>query len=90
MLKKHTKCTYTVLKLIQVRPEDIQRWRQIQNPMPSPRQHMTEIYAIWEMTYGMKGLILSKLRPVCISNAIRKCHQKWTKMTLHDLFAFVC
>ena len=34
MLRKHSKCPYTTLKLIQMRAEDNQRWRQIQN-MPS-------------------------------------------------------
>ena len=38
--------TYTMLKLIQMRVEDDQRWWQIQNPMPSPRQHIMELMVI--------------------------------------------
>ena len=48
-----------MLKLIQTRAEDKQRWWQIKNPMLSCRQHTSErivIHARWEMAYGMKGL----------------------------------
>ncbi len=45
---------YTLLKLIQMRAEDNQRWQQIQNLMPSPRQHIPEQMVM--MAYCLKGL----------------------------------
>ncbi len=50
-----------MLKFIQTRVEDYQRWRQIQNSKLSPRQHTTGfrgIHAIWEMALWCEGVEL--------------------------------
>ena len=60
MLRKQSKCTYTMLNLIQTRVGDNQRWQQIQNPMPSGGWNTSELmikHAVWQTTYSMKGLI---------------------------------
>ena len=52
ILKKHCKHTYIMLTLILTRVEDNQRWWQIQNPMPSPRQNATGQGRIQELKLG--------------------------------------
>ena len=62
MFKKHSKCIYSMFKLIQMRVEDNQRWRQIQNPIPPPRWYTPEpmaIHALLEAAYDLKGLRLN-------------------------------
>ena len=53
MQRQHSNCNYITFKLILVRAEDNQRWWQIQNLMPSPRQHVPEPMVI-SMPYGRR------------------------------------
>ncbi len=53
-----------MLKFIQMRTEDDQRWCQVQNPMLSPRQHMSpptgiQAVLILKTAYAMKLLMQS-------------------------------
>ena len=57
MLRKHSKHTCILLRLIQTRAEENQRWRQVQNPIPSPRRH-SEVFMLsgrQHMVEGVKG-----------------------------------
>ena len=63
MLRMHSECTYTVLKLIQTSAEDKQNWQQTQNQMLFPRWHapyLVVIHAFLETAYGSRGYVTAQ------------------------------
>ncbi len=63
VMRKHSKNTYTMFKLIQSTEEDNQRWQKNQNPKLSPRQHVTAssgIHTLWHMWHEGVNIDIQK------------------------------